>query len=192
MLTHNWSYVFLQRQLCSDVDYVIFPVRDPAISRQEYADHKLLTRLLPPPYCSSKSSLLYRSAPNVQALGATVRPPSVQFAAGAQSSNLAALRCFSTHSLTRANFENAPPPARAASDDNLLSPQPPPRPPPRPPPMVPRVSVPARPPRFPSTHQIPVSHLSTISFKFGWYYDGFCFLKCLLLLFKITLNRQLC
>ncbi|XP_065331822.1 protein expanded isoform X3 [Cloeon dipterum] len=148
-----------QQQLCSDLDYVIFPVRDPAISRQEYADHKMLTRILPPPpYCSSKSSHMYRSAPNVQALGATVRLPSFQYG----QSNLAALRCLSTHSLSRTNLDNPLPPSRAASDDNLLSPQVPPRPPPRPSSMAPRVVVPPRIPRFPSSHQTTASPPSTM------------------------------
>ncbi|KAF4528206.1 hypothetical protein B566_EDAN014031 [Ephemera danica] len=146
-----------KRQLCSDVDYVIFPVRDPAVSRQEYADHKLLTRLLPPPpYISAKGSMLYRSAPNVAVppAAATARGPILSPC----SSNLAALRsCMSTHSLA---FDS--PPSRATSDDNLLMPPtlPPPRPPPRPPPLASRLPPPTRPPpRFPK--KLPLSPMSS-------------------------------
>ena len=72
-------------QLNSDADYVIYPHKDPALSRQEYMDAKqsqliasqaqkqqqhnlepsLLYPQVPPSYCSPKSSPLYRSTPNV-------------------------------------------------------------------------------------------------------------------------------
>ncbi|CAD6225436.1 GSCOCG00005678001-RA-CDS [Cotesia congregata] len=61
-----------RQQLYSDVDYVMFPLKDPAISKQEYIDVKqgsLLSGLAaypPPPYPSfggNKSSVVYRSTP---------------------------------------------------------------------------------------------------------------------------------
>ena len=78
-------------QLNSDVDYVIYPMKDPAISRQEYMDAKqsqvianqtqqqqlqqiqyqrqhsssCSNRQLVPPYKSPKLNPLYRSTPNV-------------------------------------------------------------------------------------------------------------------------------
>nr|XP_053638845.1 uncharacterized protein LOC128693281 isoform X3 [Cherax quadricarinatus] len=75
-------------QLYSDVDYVIYPMKDPALSRQEYMDAKkgqvIATQAQqqassssssssfaylppPPPYRSPKMSPLYRSTPNVAA-----------------------------------------------------------------------------------------------------------------------------
>ncbi|XP_011309841.1 protein expanded [Fopius arisanus] len=62
-----------RQQLYSDVDYVMFPLKDPAVSKQEYIDAKqgsLLSGLataayLPPPYpaFNNKSSVMYRSTP---------------------------------------------------------------------------------------------------------------------------------
>ncbi|XP_036139261.1 protein expanded isoform X3 [Monomorium pharaonis] len=60
-----------QQQLYSDVDYVMFPLKDPAVSKQEYIDAKqgsLLAAMAaypPPPYPSfnNKSSVIYRSTP---------------------------------------------------------------------------------------------------------------------------------
>ncbi|XP_015607551.1 protein expanded isoform X2 [Cephus cinctus] len=60
-----------KQQLYSDVDYVMFPLKDPAVSKQEYIDAKqgsLLAAMAaypPPPYPSvnSKSSMMYRSTP---------------------------------------------------------------------------------------------------------------------------------
>ena len=74
-------------QLYSDVDYVIYPMKDPALSRQEYIDAKqgqvIATQAQqggggsssnsfgyiapPPPYRGPKLSPLYRSTPNVAA-----------------------------------------------------------------------------------------------------------------------------
>ncbi|KAK4310926.1 hypothetical protein Pmani_017558 [Petrolisthes manimaculis] len=77
-------------QLYSDVDYVIYPMKDPALSRQEYMDAKQGQVIAseaqqpqasssssnsssfaylppPPPYRSPKLSPLYRSTPNVAA-----------------------------------------------------------------------------------------------------------------------------
>ena len=62
-----------KQQLYSDVDYVMFPLKDPALSKQEYIDAKqgsLLAAMAayppPPPYplqAANKSSLTYRSTP---------------------------------------------------------------------------------------------------------------------------------
>jgi len=73
-----------QRQMYSDVDYVIYPMKDPAISKQEYMDAKQGSLIAhaaamqypyqqlaypPPPYPSycggPKSHFMYRSTPNV-------------------------------------------------------------------------------------------------------------------------------
>jgi protein expanded len=88
-----------KQQLYSDVDYVIYPMKDPALSRQEYMDAKQGSTLManfqqqhysshhhhhhfhggfpaampqppPPPYRSpTKSGVLYRSTPNVSGGG---------------------------------------------------------------------------------------------------------------------------
>ncbi|XP_076227567.1 protein expanded isoform X4 [Nomia melanderi] len=60
-----------KQQLYSDVDYVMFPLKDPAVSKQEYIDAKqgsLLAAMAaypPPPYPSfnNKSLVMYRSTP---------------------------------------------------------------------------------------------------------------------------------
>uniref|UniRef100_A0A1B6BZW1 FERM domain-containing protein n=1 Tax=Clastoptera arizonana TaxID=38151 RepID=A0A1B6BZW1_9HEMI len=61
-----------KQQLYSDVDYVIYPMQDPAISKQEYLDSKIALNHYneaypPPPYpsYSGKSHVVYRSTPNV-------------------------------------------------------------------------------------------------------------------------------
>uniref|UniRef100_A0A1B6FH14 FERM domain-containing protein n=1 Tax=Cuerna arida TaxID=1464854 RepID=A0A1B6FH14_9HEMI len=61
-----------KQQLYSDVDYVIYPMQDPAISKQEYMDSKIALGHYnqvypPPPYpsYSGKSHMVYRSTPNV-------------------------------------------------------------------------------------------------------------------------------
>ncbi|XP_054260749.1 protein expanded-like isoform X2 [Macrosteles quadrilineatus] len=61
-----------KQQLYSDVDYVIYPMQDPAISKQEYMDSKMALNHYnqvypPPPYpsYSGKSHMVYRSTPNV-------------------------------------------------------------------------------------------------------------------------------
>ena len=60
-----------RQQLYSDVDYVMFPLKDPAVSKQEYIDAKqgsilaAMAAYPPPPYpaCNNKSSVVYRSTP---------------------------------------------------------------------------------------------------------------------------------
>ncbi|XP_043469449.1 protein expanded isoform X2 [Leptopilina heterotoma] len=60
-----------KQQLYSDVDYVMFPLKDPAVSKQEYIDAKqgslmaAMAAYPPPPYpaMNNKSSVVYRSTP---------------------------------------------------------------------------------------------------------------------------------
>lgn len=60
-----------RQQLYSDVDFVMFPLKDPAVSKQEYIDAKqgsLMSGMAaypPPPYptYNGKSSVVYRSTP---------------------------------------------------------------------------------------------------------------------------------
>ncbi|KAF0311474.1 Protein expanded [Amphibalanus amphitrite] len=63
-----------QRQLLSDADYVIYPLKDPAISRQEYVDARHCSLVAggppaglppPPPYRAPHTAAHYRSSPNV-------------------------------------------------------------------------------------------------------------------------------
>ncbi|XP_032671545.1 protein expanded isoform X2 [Odontomachus brunneus] len=74
-----------KQQLYSDVDYVMFPLKDPAVSKQEYIDAKqgsLLAAMAaypPPPYPSfSKSSVMYRSTPYLP--GASFSSPPSKYA----------------------------------------------------------------------------------------------------------------
>nr|CAD7462430.1 unnamed protein product [Timema tahoe] len=86
-----------QQQMYSDVDYVIYPMKDPAISKQEYMDAKQSSLIAhhaamhyqqnkpypPPPYPSyhstTKTHLMYRSTPNVASLASGYHRP-VSFA----------------------------------------------------------------------------------------------------------------
>ncbi|XP_046589736.1 protein expanded-like isoform X1 [Neodiprion lecontei] len=60
-----------KQQLYSDVDFVMFPLKDPAVSKQEYIDAKqgsliaAMAAYPPPPYptFNNKSSVVYRSTP---------------------------------------------------------------------------------------------------------------------------------
>lgn len=68
-----------RRQLLADVDYVVFPHKDPALSRQEYLEaHGLDQR---PPYLGAKASSVYLSAPNV------ALPPPQSTPSGGQTSS---------------------------------------------------------------------------------------------------------
>ena len=106
-------------QLNSDTDYVIYPHKDPALSRQEYMDAKqsqviaLDANHHPPPYRSQKVGPLYRSTPNVagdlltsfpsyQSLASTHQPGS-----SSGYSSMARGRCFSQQSLA-SSFSSAP------------------------------------------------------------------------------------
>ncbi|CAG9785596.1 unnamed protein product [Diatraea saccharalis] len=141
------------QQLYSDVDYVYYPMQDPAISQQNYLDHKLTeTRLTN----MHKSSLQYRSTPYISmSMSATSMYGSIQNLSdsyvqlpGARTSwySLNSRTSLSNHSI---NIERPPIPirrtdfsnfSRAKSDENILNTKEPPpikmrrMPPPPPPP----------------------------------------------------------
>jgi protein expanded len=79
-----------KQQLYSDVDYVMFPLKDPALSKQEYIDAKqgsLLAAMAayppPPPYplqATGKSSLVYRSTPYLAYPGSSLSSLSSKYA----------------------------------------------------------------------------------------------------------------
>uniref|UniRef100_A0A146L805 Protein expanded n=3 Tax=Lygus hesperus TaxID=30085 RepID=A0A146L805_LYGHE len=56
-----------KQQLYSDADYVMYPMQDPAISKQEYLESKIALgyRQTPPPPYPIGKSVMYRSTPNV-------------------------------------------------------------------------------------------------------------------------------
>lgn len=106
LLSHQFDQY--RQQLYSDVDYVIYPMKDPAISKQEYLDSKEASghcnqylsqtslnskmtspyHVLPPVSCSlygRKSHALYRSTPNVAIAGSCVpasyyQQPNIRYA----------------------------------------------------------------------------------------------------------------
>lgn len=144
-----------QQQMYSDVDFVVFPLKEPAISKQEYLEAKqgsLLAALAqgPPPY-PNKGPMFYRSTPYL--------PVSIPAARYSSSQNLSdtyvQLPVYSAASLSSTSSLEPPPPPpphrlqtlnrfmRARSDDNILktfdTPQPPKfrrLPPPPPPPTL--------------------------------------------------------
>ncbi|XP_011500256.1 PREDICTED: protein expanded [Ceratosolen solmsi marchali] len=79
-----------KQQLYSDVDYVMFPLKDPALSKQEYIDAKqgsLLAAMAayppPPPYplqAANKTSLVYRSTPYLAYPGSSLSSLSSKYA----------------------------------------------------------------------------------------------------------------
>lgn len=145
-----------QQQMYSDVDFVVFPLKEPAISKQEYLEAKqgsLLAALAqgPPPY-PNKGPMFYRSTPYL--------PVSIPAARYSSSQNLSdtyvQLPVYSAASLSSTSSLEPPPPPpphrpqtlnrfmRARSDDNILksfdTPAQPPKfrrlPPPPPPPTT--------------------------------------------------------
>lgn len=110
LLSHQMDQY--KQQLYSDVDYVIYPMKDPAISKQEYLDSKeasfhcnqylsqssLSSRysrppssynVLAPPACSlygRKTQAMYRSTPNVAVAGGCI-PSYCQHAQARYASN---------------------------------------------------------------------------------------------------------
>ncbi|BES94652.1 FERM C-terminal Hypothetical protein-like domain [Nesidiocoris tenuis] len=59
-----------KQQLYSDADYVMYPMQDPAISKQDYIESKIALgyhhrQTPPPPYPIGGKGLMYRSTPNV-------------------------------------------------------------------------------------------------------------------------------
>lgn len=142
------------QQLYSDVDYVYYPMQDPAISQQNYLDHKLTESRVTN---MQKTSLQYRSTPYLStSLSASSMYGSIQNLSdsyvqlpGARTSwySLTSRTSLSNHSV---NLERPPIPTRTAelslsfsrtkSDENILNTRDPPpvkmrrMPPPPPPP----------------------------------------------------------
>ncbi|CAH0406885.1 unnamed protein product [Chilo suppressalis] len=141
------------QQLYSDVDYVYYPLQDPAVSQQNYLDHKLTESRVSNMH---KSSLQYRSTPYLSmSMSPTSMYGSIQNLSdsyvqlpGARGSwySLNSRTSLSNHSV---NLERPPIPmrkadfpsfSRAKSDENILNIREPPpikmrrMPPPPPPP----------------------------------------------------------
>lgn len=141
------------QQLYSDVDYVYYPMQDPAISQQNYLDHKLTESRVSNMH---KTGLQYRSTPYLStSLSASSMYGSIQNLSdsyvqlpGARTSwySLTSRTSLSNHSI---NFERPPLPSRTAeqpsfsrtkSHENILNTRDPPpvkmrrMPPPPPPP----------------------------------------------------------
>ncbi|KAG7203382.1 hypothetical protein KM043_013453 [Ampulex compressa] len=108
-----------KQQLYSDVDYVMFPLKDPAVSKQEYIDAKqgsLLAAMAaypPPPYPSfnNKSSIMYRSTPYLP--GSSFSSPSKY----ASNQNLSTSDTSSSNYLLHSNLSSH----YAASTSSLYS-----------------------------------------------------------------------
>ncbi|XP_054004733.1 protein expanded-like isoform X2 [Hylaeus anthracinus] len=108
-----------KQQLYSDVDYVMFPLKDPAVSKQEYIDAKqgsLLAAMAaypPPPYPSfnNKSLVMYRSTPYLP--GSSYSSPSKY----ASNQNLSSSDTSSTNYLPHSNLSSH----YAASTSSLYS-----------------------------------------------------------------------
>lgn len=121
-----------QQQMYSDVDFVVFPLKEPAISKQEYLEAKqgsLLAALAqgPPPY-PNKAQMFYRSTPYLPVSIPTGRYSSNQNL----SDTYVQLPVYSAASLSSTSSLEPPPPPpphrlqtlnrfmRARSDDNIL------------------------------------------------------------------------
>lgn len=108
-----------KQQLYSDVDYVMFPLKDPALSKQEYIDAKqgsLLAAMAaypPPPYpsFSNKSLVMYRSTPYLP--GSSFSSPSKY----ASNQNLSSSDTSSNNYLPHSNLSSH----YAASTSSLYS-----------------------------------------------------------------------
>lgn len=155
------SSIFHQ-QLYSDVDYVYYPIQDPAISQQNYLDHKLTESRVSNMH---KNSLQYRSTPYLStSLSASSMYGSIQNLSdsyvqlpSARTSwySLTSRTSLSNHSI---NLERPPLPtrlseissfARAKSHENVLNAKDPPpvkmrrMPPPPPPPYEHKKKIPS-------------------------------------------------
>lgn len=147
-----------QQQMYSDVDFVVFPLKEPAISKQEYLEAKqgsLLAALAqgPPPY-PNKGPMFYRSTPYLP-----VSIPGRYASSQNLSDTYVQLPVYSATSISSTSSLEPPPPPpphrpqslnrfmRARSDDNILksfdipTPQPPKfrRLPPPPPPEIDKI-----------------------------------------------------
>lgn len=127
-----------KQQLRSDVDFVVYPLQDPAVSRQEYADAKLAHGRLhqkqyhryfgrdPPSY--QANAHLYRSTPNVAA--AVSPPPSSSSASSSslshqqfqQHQQLLPQPQLQHHQLSPPPLPPLPPHLKYASNQSLLFP----------------------------------------------------------------------
>lgn len=150
-----------QQQMYSDVDFVVFPLKEPAISKQEYLEAKqgsLLAALAqgPPPY-PNKGPMFYRSTPYLP-----VSIPGRYASSQNLSDTYVQLPVYSATSISSTSSLEPPPPPpphrpqtlnrfmRARSDDNILktfdipTPQPPKfrRLPPPPPPEIDKIPKP--------------------------------------------------
>lgn len=154
-----------QQQMYSDVDFVVFPLKEPAISKQEYLEAKqgsLLAALAqgPPPY-PNKGQMFYRSTPYLP-----VSIPGRYSSSQNLSDTYVQLPVYSATSISSTSSLEPPPPPpphrpqtlsrfmRARSDDNILksfdipTPQPPKfrrLPPPPPPPSTDVLEKPLKP-----------------------------------------------
>lgn len=162
-----------QQQMYSDVDFVVFPLKEPAISKQEYLEAKqgsLLAALAqgPPPY-PNKGPLFYRSTPYLP-----VSIPGRYSSSQNLSDTYVQLPIYSATSISSTSSLEPPPPLpphrpqtlnrfmRARSDDNILksfdipTPQPPKfrRLPPPPPPEIEKIP---KIPKIPKPPQIEAS-----------------------------------
>lgn len=167
-----------QQQMYSDVDFVVFPLKEPAISKQEYLEAKqgsLLAALAQgPPAYPNKGPMFYRSTPYLP-----VSIPPRYSSSQNLSDTYVQLPIYSATSISSSNSLEPPPPPpphrpqalnrfmRAKSDDNILksfeipAPQPPKfrrLPPPPPPsldvldkPVIPELPVEVKPPQLSST-----------------------------------------
>ncbi|XP_072938775.1 protein expanded [Epargyreus clarus] len=155
---HNPSF---HQQLYSDVDYVYYPLQDPAVSQQNYLDHKLTETRVSNLH---KTSLQYRSTPYLStSLSASSTYGSIQNLSdsyvqipGARTSwySMTSRTSLSNHSI---NLERPPIPTRAPdipsfgrtkSYENMLNAKDPPpiktrrMPPPPPPPYEHKKKIP--------------------------------------------------
>lgn len=129
------QFELYQQQLYSDVDYVIYPIQDPAVSQQEYLDAKQSALLAHLAYTAGwdtcKGHAIYRSTPFLPlALSTHSRYASTQNLSDTYvqlpgATTYSPLYSPSLASLCSQSFEPPPPPplhpARSRSDDNLLN-----------------------------------------------------------------------
>lgn len=127
-----------KQQLRSDVDFVVYPLQDPAVSRQEYVDAKLARGSRhqqqyhryygcdPPSY--QANAHLYRSTPNVAAaVSPPPLPPPPVPSSSASSSSLSRHQYHHYHHHHHHHHNQPPPPLpplpphlKYASNQNLL------------------------------------------------------------------------
>ncbi|XP_060836028.1 protein expanded [Rhopalosiphum padi] len=126
-----------KQQLRSDVDFVVYPLQDPAVSRQEYVDAKLARGRRhqyhryygrdPPSY--QANAHLYRSTPNVAAAVSPPPPPPSSSSASSSSLSHQQYHHHHHHHHLLSQQQQPPPPLpplpphlKYASNQNLLFP----------------------------------------------------------------------